>query len=286
MSYSITTQDGITIDDIPDDVPPDAQELKDQVAQTRAMKGEFAGQEVQAAPVTGEATGQDVGILESIGEMVSGEQRETPQTQLAPEWTEMPEMNTFSMESFKSALGTMSTDPEETVQILKANYPGIQVKQDERGNYLMTSSIDGKEYAIKPGMRLSDVPRVAGTAAAFTPAGKAKTIIGAGMAGAGTQAAIEASQAAAGGEFGLEEVALAGVGGAIAPAAARGVEAIAGGVRQAFGGAPKIAAETVEATAEEVGETVRKASAGGMGSAKAAEDLSHERYQRGVAGVQ
>lgn len=47
MPYSITTQDGITIDNIPDDVPPDAQELRERVARIRA---ERAGGTVPAAP--------------------------------------------------------------------------------------------------------------------------------------------------------------------------------------------------------------------------------------------
>lgn len=39
MPYSITTKDGITIDNIPDDVPSDAGTLKDRVAQIRAQRG-------------------------------------------------------------------------------------------------------------------------------------------------------------------------------------------------------------------------------------------------------
>jgi hypothetical protein len=39
MPYSITTKDGITIRNIPDDVRPDSQQLKDRVAQIRAGQG-------------------------------------------------------------------------------------------------------------------------------------------------------------------------------------------------------------------------------------------------------
>lgn len=274
MSYSITTRDGITIDDIPDDVPPDAQELKDQVAQTRATKAEFAGQDIQQAPVTGEATGQDVGIMESLKEAYAGEQRATPESQLLPEWTGMPELNAPEMASFKAALGTMATSPEETVKIIKANYPDVAVRQDARGNYIMRSPTDNQEYVIAPGMRLSDIPRAAGTALAFTPAGRAASVPGAAAGAAGTQAAIEASQAATGGEFDPEDVAIAGIAGGAAPLAAKGIEAAVGGAKQVFGGAGRVAAEAVEATPEQVGETVRKASAGGFGSVKATEDLA------------
>lgn len=40
MAYSITTKDGITINNIPDDVAPDAPELKQRVAQIRASGGQ------------------------------------------------------------------------------------------------------------------------------------------------------------------------------------------------------------------------------------------------------
>ena len=38
MPYSITTKDGITIQNIPDDIAPDSQVLKDRVAATRAQQ--------------------------------------------------------------------------------------------------------------------------------------------------------------------------------------------------------------------------------------------------------
>lgn len=39
MAYSITTKDGITLTDIPDDVPPDSPELRQRVSQIRAQRG-------------------------------------------------------------------------------------------------------------------------------------------------------------------------------------------------------------------------------------------------------
>lgn len=51
MSYSITTKDGITINNIPDDVLPDSPELRARVAQIRAAGGAGA-LEAPAAPTT------------------------------------------------------------------------------------------------------------------------------------------------------------------------------------------------------------------------------------------
>jgi hypothetical protein len=194
--------------------------------------------------------------LGKLVEPITGSERSTPTTESLQDWASMPEMNSMSMASFKSALGTMMTDPEETVQVLKANFPGINVGQDEKGNYIIKSSIDGKPYAIKPGFQVSDIPRAGAGIAAFTPAGKATSILGSGAAMAGTQAAVEASQAATGGEFNAEDVAMAGALGSGTQAAARGIGAIRG---KLTGAAAKVPAEVAKA-----GETIAAGEGAGV----------------------
>jgi hypothetical protein len=169
---------------------------------------------------------EPMGIVGGIREAITGTERETPTTQALPDYAAMPELNTFSMASFKSALGTMISSPEETIQIIKSNYPGVQVTQDEKGNFVLQSSIDGQFYAIKPGFQVSDIPRAAGAVAAFTPAGLALTIPGAIVKSAGTQAIIEATQAGTGGRFDTGEVALAGALGGAGQAVTRIPQAV------------------------------------------------------------
>lgn len=164
---------------------------------------------------------QPAGVLERIKNTVTGADRRTPTTEGLPDWAGMPELNQMSMASAKTGLGTLLSNPQETVQVIKANFPGVQVRQDEKGNFILRSSIDGGEYAIKPGFKLSDVPRAAAGALAFTPAGRAETLAGAGLKSAAAQAAIEGTQAATGGEFNPGEVVTAGALGAAVPAAAR-----------------------------------------------------------------
>lgn len=301
MPYSITTKDGITINNIPDDVAPDSPELKARVAAIRSGGG-------PAALEQPEKPGFFAGLVESV----TGSQRATPETQTLPEWTSMPELNQMSVASFKTALGTLVSNPKETVQILQANFPGVQVSQDAKGNFLLRSSVDGKQYAIPPGFSMGDIPRALGGLAAFTPAGRATTVAGAGLAAAGTQAAIEASQAATGGTFDTKEVALSGVTGAGGQAVAQVLPKVVQGVKQVTGRAPKPApaapgaapattfvqaadqavppvapaappaappvapaaapaAQTTTEAAVEVGDLVRKASGSGLGS-KAARD--------------
>lgn len=165
-----------------------------------------------AAPMSPEqwaASQPKMGFFEGLVESVTGTARATPETQALPEWTSMPELNQMSVASFKTALGSLLSNPKETVQILQANFPGVQVRQDAKGNYLLRSSVDQKEYAIPPGFSMGDIPRAVGGLAAFTPAGRAATIPGAIIGAGATQAAIEATQAGTGGSFNPLDVAVA-----------------------------------------------------------------------------
>ena len=180
----------------------------------------------------GQAEPQKMGFFESVGEMVTGARRATPETQALPEWTGMPELNQMSVASLKSALGTLVSNPQETVQILKANFPGIEARQDAKGNFILKSSVDQKEYAIPPGFSVGDIPRALGGLLAFTPAGRATTLPGAVAAGAGTQAVIEATQAGTGGRFDTGEVVTAGAAGGAGQVVQRAVQAAAHAVKR------------------------------------------------------
>lgn len=193
-----------------------------------------------------------MGVLESIGEAITGNARSTPEIEALPDWATMPELNQLSGDSFMAALGTMVTDPAETAQILQSRFPGMRVRQDANGNYILRSPTDGQEYGIRPGFRVSDIPRAGGAIAAFTPAGRAATFGNAALAGAGTQAAIEASQVASGGNFDVDQVAMAGAAGPGGLALQRSGSAIAQRVRSALprreiSPARQQAADTVEA---------------------------------------
>jgi len=232
---------------------------------------------------------EPLGIIGGIREAITGTERTTPTTETLPDYAGMPELNTFSMASFKSALGTMMTNPQETVQVIQANFPGVKVNQDEKGNFILQSSIDGQSYAIKPGFQVSDIPRAAGAVAAFTPAGRAATLPSMAAGAGATQAAIEASQAATGGQFDVDEVGTAAALAPIVPGVVRGVQAVraaraptpaavpppAAGAPVGTAMAPEVQAArvTVEAappmTPQELATTARTAAEGGFGSTRA-----------------
>lgn len=192
-------------------------------ADMAAIAAQFGGQAEPAQP----------GFFASVAESITGRARATPETQTLPEWTGMPELNQLSVASLKSALGTLVTNPQETVQILQANFPGLQARQDAKGNFILRSSVDQREYAIPPGFSVGDIPRALGGLLAFTPAGRATTIPGAVAAGAGTQLAIEATQAGTGGRIDPVDVALAGAGGGAGQVVQRAITAAAPAARQA-----------------------------------------------------
>jgi hypothetical protein len=185
-------------------------------------------QPVVEAPA-GEPERGVLGTVADVGrglvEAVTGSELETETIRAMPEWTSMPELNSASFRSALTGLGTLLANPDEIAQVVEANFPDTQVFQDEKGNYIFRSSLDGRDYAIKPGMRVSDVPRVIGGIAAFTPAGRATTIPRAGAGAALTQTGIEATQLAAGGEFDQTEVGMAGATGAAVPAVGRVIQA-------------------------------------------------------------
>jgi hypothetical protein len=152
----------------------------------------------------------EASFLQQIGDIFTGNLRKTPETEGLQDWAGMPELNEFSLNSFKSALGTMLTNPEETAAIIKQQYPDVQIRTDYNGNIILKSSIDGKEYAIKPGLQVSDIPRGIGAIAAFTPAGRATGATAQALGAAGTQAAMEGIESSTGGDFSGSNVAAAG----------------------------------------------------------------------------
>lgn len=230
-------------------------------------------QEEQVAP--------DLGFFGNVREAITGEQRATPETETLPEWTTMPELNQLSLASAKTGLGTLLSNPKETVQIIQANFPGVSIRTDTKGNFILRSSIDNSEYAIPPGFSVGDIPRAAGALAAFTPAGRATTIPGMIGAAGATQLGIEASQRGVGGDIDLAEIGLAAGTAPILPVATAATKAVAPTAKELFNkllgrspdsAVPKAtapsgnAAMTDSLSPEELAEVTRKASAGGVGA--------------------
>ena len=139
-----------------------------------------------------------------------------------------------------AALAGLESAPQrEQMQMVAAQTPGLQVARDERGNQSFIDPATGARFGETPGLGLTDIPRVAATVGpGLVPGAGGLSVINAAGVGMGLQAAQEAAQAGLGGQFNIEDVALAGLGELVpaalakpaAEAAAEGAEAVAKGV--------------------------------------------------------
>lgn len=315
-TVTLTFQDGTqhVYQNVPDEVTPDQVEARSRSDFPYKSLADIRGERV-AAPEKS-LTERIKELPAAAVELVTGANRRTAETEALPEWGSMPEMNQLSVASAKTGLGTVMSSTPEAVKIIKANYPEVGIRQDEKGNYILRSSIDGNEYAIPPGFRVGDIPRAIAGILSFTPAGRAAKLSTMAAAGAGTQAVIEATQAATGGDFDPAEVVMAGaVPAAIAGASRAAVTAtkqirnlakvrqpapltaesmqspqLANAMDNATGEQlpPQAAAANVAPTEslpsnqspnmspEELGQTLRGAALGGIGSKKATRTLAQE----------
>lgn len=203
---------------------------------------------------------QDMGMLESAGSLITGSGREVESTEALPDVANMPEwtahigrgvegaetakdyaelmMQGGNLNLDRALMAAKTAPPAEKVQILQKQFPGIQARQDAAGNFIIKSSIDGQEYAIKPGVRMTDIPNIAMQALAFTPVGRGASLAGGATRASIIEAGIQEGQASAGGEANLSDVAMAGAGEAGGRLLAQGVRAGSRAIGRAAQAAP------------------------------------------------
>lgn len=249
MPYSITTKDGITIQNIPDDVSPDAQELKDRVAAIRAEGGE-------AAPVS-EERGVGEELVRQLGLTVRA-----------------------GAEGGAGALGVFSDPIAALINQALPEDRQLSTLQSAVSSILTEAGIPEPEGAVErivneAAQLMAGAGGTAGTAKALS-----KTV-GAPIAQKLTTALAEApaQQVAAGAGAGAaqqtaEEAGVGPVGQAAAALAGGTVTALPSIVRSAAKAAPAIIEEVSDVPPEQLGAIIQKASHGGMGAAKAQSDLA------------
>lgn len=196
-------------------------------------------------------------MLGPLQNLLSGESRQTRQTR------ELPEMHRSGLlhgedkgtaAAITPAIMT-ATDPNEIAQIVTQNFPnvGVTYNKDGEGNVypvLVNNETGAATVINRPGMSAFDALQTIGIGAALFPANRAATMVGAGVKSAVGESALQATQAASGGEFNEGEVLLsAGIG-----AAGQGVEnLVSGGSRLARGDAAGTAGEKTVRAGDEAG---------------------------------
>jgi len=165
---------------------------------------------------------------EKAGDVVTGNDRETTQSQQLPELgTEMGlEQFLGDKANWKKSLALgVTPNPVETVQMLDNALGGnLAVQSDEAGNIIVNNPENGATAMLnKPGFSKLDGAQLAGLTGAYMPAGRlaagAKTLMGGftkmALGSGATQTGIEATQLSEGGNFDTMDIGIsAGFGGA------------------------------------------------------------------------
>ncbi|MCK5604453.1 hypothetical protein KAR91_21360 [Candidatus Pacearchaeota archaeon] len=199
------------------------------------------------------------GFFTSMEEQITGAERSTPEIEAMSSFRQMPEKTAFTMDALKASLATLTAGPDEIVQIMQSTFPDIKVRQDDKGNYILTSAVDGKDYAIKPGLRMEDVGSAIPATIAYVAAAGATGggIVPLTLGAMGVQTGIELTQAAAGGDVDIGEIALAGAGEVGGVVLGRVLKAGFGALKQALGKAAGPMLEKIPDLKRLMGEAAR-----------------------------
>ena len=235
-------------------------------------------------------------LPDDIAELIYAPKRKTQEIEGMPDWDMLPEMQDVLGKSFMATFSSLMAPPDEKIDILKTQFPGIKTRKDSADNWIITSAIDGKDYAIQPGLRTADIPDILAGVAGGAAAGLLAPYLGALMGGgtmatigaaAGTEAVIqaghEAMQTAGGGEFNVAPIAMAGALGGGMRAGGALVDAVRGrgvplptdniGVAQAAPAPAPVQAPVAPLQPEQFAQVAQKAA---TGKPKAVQALAQE----------
>lgn len=178
-------------------------------------------------------------MFQKVADVFTGNDRETPEQRALPGLLDSGILN--GEDGTKAAMIApvllTTTNPDEITQIITSNFPNIQAtyNKDAQGNVypILVNTKTGVQTVVnKPGLDKMDLAQAGGIAAAYAPAGKGATALSVAGRSAATEGVMQGAQAASGGEFDEDEVALsAGLGGLLKGAedvAATGYRALRG----------------------------------------------------------
>ncbi|EBH7929090.1 injection protein [Salmonella enterica subsp. enterica serovar Newport] len=171
----------------------------------------------------------------AMRDAVTGESRMTPEMERLQNVGSAPELNSLSTDALRAGWGQLFGSDASQENILQSI--GGKIRKDEKGNSIVT--LPSGEYALnKPGLSPQDITSFLANALAFTPAGRAASVVGATLKSGATDLALQGATQIAGGEDvnPVQTAISAGLGGVL-----KGVENTASAVsRSAMG---KIAPE-------------------------------------------
>lgn len=155
---------------------------------------------------------QGASLGAAMRDAITGESRMTPEMERLQNVASAPELNSLSMDALKAGWSQLFGSDASQEKILQGM--GATLRQDEKGNTIV--SLPSGDYALnKPGLSPQDLTSFLANALAFTPAGRAGTVLGAIGKSAATDLALQGATSLAGGEDidPLQTVISAGIGG-------------------------------------------------------------------------
>lgn len=132
-----------------------------------------------------------------IIDAATGESRMTPEMEQLQNVGAAPELNSLSTDALRAGWSQLFGSDASQEKVLQSM--GAKLRQDEKGNTIV--SLPSGEYALnKPGISPQDVTSFLANALAFTPAGRAPSVLGATLKSGATDLALQGATQAAGGE--------------------------------------------------------------------------------------
>ncbi|HHR6017784.1 TPA: hypothetical protein ACS7Z7_001428 [Providencia alcalifaciens] len=133
---------------------------------------------------------------DNVIDTVTGESKMTPEIQGLNSVMSSPEIQSLTGDSFKANWAQLFGNDEDFMLTLRNM--GGKMSSDEKGNVIV--DLPSGKYALnKPGLDGDDIIPFVANALAFTPAARAETIWGSGLASAATDVGLQGSVSAAGG---------------------------------------------------------------------------------------
>ncbi|MEY0408543.1 hypothetical protein AB7W10_20950 [Providencia rettgeri] len=133
---------------------------------------------------------------DNVIDAVTGESKMTPEIQGLNSVMSSPEIQSLTGDSFKANWAQLFGNDEDFMLTLRNM--GGKMSSDEKGNVIV--DLPSGKYALnKPGLDGDDIIPFVANALAFTPAARAETIWGSGLASAATDVGLQGSVSAVGG---------------------------------------------------------------------------------------
>lgn len=133
----------------------------------------------------------------AMRDAVTGESRMTPEMERLQNVGSAPELNSLSTDALRAGWGQLFGSDASQEKILQSI--GGKIRKDEKGNSIVT--LPSGEYALnKPGLSPQDITSFLANALAFTPAGRAASVVGATLKSGATDLALQGATQIAGGE--------------------------------------------------------------------------------------